>query len=198
MLTAQVQDSEQAYLKGERVSEVRHEYVDGQVYAMSGTSPNHEIIVQNMSRLLGNHLLDSPCIPFGSNMMVKTTAGKYRYPDNMVVCNDIDYDKYYTESPVILVEVISHSTRKLDEQTKRLEYINMPSLKEYVLIEQDIVNIKVFRKTDHWQPTYYYLGEDVTFESISLTLPVAELYHRVDNEDMKTFLESQQAAKQAR
>jgi Uma2 family endonuclease len=182
--------SEDDYLSGELVSEIKHEYVDGAVYAMAGASRNHERIVQNLSRLFGNHLVNSPCEPLGSDMKVRTSIGKFRYPDYMVVCDEIESHEQYTDSPVILVEVLSKTTRKIDHQIKRLEYINIPSLKEYVLIEQDFVDIIVLRKSDHWQATHYFLGEDVVFESIDLTLPVAELYHRVDNHDMVQWLES--------
>jgi Uma2 family endonuclease len=183
--------SEQEYLQGELVSEIKHEYVDGYVYAMAGASRNHERIVQNIARFVGQHLADSSsCEPLGSDTKVKTSTGKYRYPDYMVVCDETIDDEYYTESPVILVEVLSHTTRQSDYQAKRLEYINIPTLEEYVLIEQDFVGITVFRKTAHWQPDYYFLGEEVTFESIDLTLPVADIYHRVDNLDMVQWLES--------
>jgi len=182
---------EQAYLKGELAAETKHEYVDGQVYAMAGASKNHERISSNIKRKIGNHLEDSKCEIFGSDMKVRTPTGSYRYPDCMVVCDDQTENEYYTESPTILVEVISRSTRKIDEQIKRLEYINIPSLKEYVLIEQDFVDITIYRHSDYWHPTHYFLGENILFESIGLTLSVEEIYHRVQNQDMDEFLETE-------
>lgn len=107
----------------------------------------------------------------------------------MVVCDDETDDEYYTTSPVIVVEVISRSTRRTDEQIKRLEYINMPSLEEFVLIEQDYVDVAVFRKSQGWQPTHYFLGEEVLFESIDFSLSVEAIYHRVQNQDMTEFLQ---------
>ena len=89
---------------------------------------------------------------------------------------------------VILVEVLSRSTRKTDKNDKFLEYINIPTLQEYVLIEQDFVDIEIFRKKDNWFPKHYFLGDEVTFKSIELTLTVEEVYHRVNNEDMIEFL----------
>ncbi len=183
--------SEEDYLSGELVSEVRHEYVGGQVYAMAGASKNHERIAGNIYRKLGNHLENSPCEPFGSDMKVKTSAGSFRYPDCMVVCNDESGSDYHTESPVILVEVLSRSTRKTDEKDKLVEYMNMPTLQEYVIIEQDVVDITVYRKSEEWRSQHYFLGEDIHFLSIDLTLLVEDLYHRVDNEDMVEFLEKQ-------
>ena len=153
---------------------------------------NHERIAGNVYRKFGDHLENSPCEPFGSDMQVHTPSGSYRYPDCMVVCDSQSDNDTFTETPVILVEVISHSTRKTDEQTKRLEYMNIPSLLEYVIIEQDYVDVCVFRKNQHWQPTHYFLGDDVVFESIDLTLPVAAVYQRVVNDDMGAWLENQQ------
>lgn len=178
------------YLAGELISEVKHEYVDGQVFAMSGASKNHVRIVQNLSKHFGIHLDDSPCEPMASDMKVKTSSSKYRYPDFMVVCDETDENEYFTDTPVILVEVLSRSTRKIDEQIKRIEYINLPSLQEYVIIEQYVADISVFRKKDQWQPTHYFLGDDITFESIGLTLAVEELYKRVDNQDVNEWLQN--------
>ena len=131
--------TEQEYLEGELVSEVKYEYVDGQVYAMAGASPNHGRISGNVYRKFGNHLENATCEPYIADMKVKTSSGSYRYPDVLVVCdNDFIANGYATQTPTIIVEVLSRSTRKIDEQDKLLEYMNIPSLKEYVIIEQDV------------------------------------------------------------
>jgi len=185
------QINEQAYLKDELAAETKHEFVDGQVQAMVSASKNHGRISGNIRRQFSAHLKTSSCEPFGSDIKIRTPTGNYRYPDCMVVCDDqAENDEYYTESPTILVEVISRSTRKIDEQIKRLEYINIPTLKEYVLIEQDFVDVTVYRQSDNWRPTHYFLGDDVLFESIELALSVEEIYHRVKNQDMQEFLET--------
>ncbi len=181
--------SENAYLEGEKISDVKHEYVDGEVYAMAGTSINHDRICQNIARKFGNHLENSPCEPFGSDVKVKTSTRSYRYTDGMVVC-DKPVDDYYTETPVIIVEVLSKSTRHTDKGVKLFEYINIPTLKEYVLIEQDFVSIDVLRRSEGWIPRNYILGDNIHFESINLTLSVEDIYHRVENEDMVKFLEN--------
>ncbi len=120
-------------------------------------------------------------------MKVKV-GSNFFYPDVIVDCNFDESQPYYTESPVIIVEVLSKSTRRTDETTKRTAYINIPSLQEYVLIEQDFVDIEVVRKSEGWQSSHYFLGDEVTFESIDLTLLVEEIYLRVHNEDMIEFL----------
>jgi Uma2 family endonuclease len=179
---------EEDYLKNELNSEVKHELVDGHVYAMAGASENHDRISGNIYRKFGNHLEKSPCEPFTSDMKLKTSTGNFRYPDCMVVCDKDDENQFYKTKPVILVEVLSRSTRKADEKDKLIEYINIPTLQEYVLIEQDYVDITVYRKSDNWHSVHYFLGETLYFESIDLTLSVEEIYHRVQNDDMAEFL----------
>lgn len=172
------------YLDHESAQNIRHEYIDGQVYAMAGASMNHNRITSNLVRLLGNHLLGRPCEVFSSDMLLQTSATRYRYPDVMVSCQSQAENELLLSSPLLLVEVMSHSTRKTDKEIKRLEYLQLTSLMEYVLIEQDFVEIEVLRRSQNWQPSYYYLGDEVVFESVGLSLPVLEVYQRVVNRDM--------------
>lgn len=183
--------TEQEYLEGELISEVKHQLIDGQVYAMAGGSANHERIAVNILSEFRMHLKNSTCEPFGSDMKVRVNSNFF-YPDVTVVCDFDESQPIYSENPTIIVEVLSKSTRKIDETVKRLNYINMPSLQEYVLIEQDFVDIEVVRKSQLWQPRHYFLGDHVTFESIGLTLSVEEVYHRVKNQDMTEFLAAKQ------
>jgi Uma2 family endonuclease len=185
--------SEKEYLEGELVSDIKHEYIDGYVYAMAGASKNHERIAGNVYREFGNHLKNTPCEPFSSDLKVK--AGKsFFYPDVMVVCKDTSNNDYYAETPVILVEVLSKSTRRRDETTKRSAYQAIPTLEEYVLIEQDIVDVEVCRRSEGWVSQHYFMGDTVTFESVDVTLPVEEIYYRVENDDVKSFLEERAKA----
>jgi Uma2 family endonuclease len=177
--------SEADYLEGEKTAEVKHEYIDGDVYAMVGAHANHNRIAGNIHAALHQYLKGKPCQPYTSDMKVKVGT-KYFYPDVMVDCSAVD--GYFTETPVIIVEVLSKSTRQHDKKDKRNAYLQIPTLLEYVLIEQDFANIEVQRRHNHWQPENYFLGDDVTFESVGLTLVVAELYDRVQNEDMTAWL----------
>ena len=178
--------SEKEYLAGELVSEIRHEYVDGQVYAMTGGTLNHARIAGNVSREIGNFLKGKECESFQSDVKVKTQGRNYRYPDVMVICSDSE--EYFTDSPVILVEVLSSSTRQTDKTKKKMEYLTIPTLKEYVLIEQDFVDVEVFRKEHDWHSTHYFLGDEVHFASIGYTISIEDIYERVTNEDMVKFL----------
>ncbi|MFZ2406527.1 MAG: Uma2 family endonuclease [Methylobacter sp.] len=178
--------TEEEYLQSELTSEVKREYIDGQVYAMTGAKHNHNFISMNIGREFSNHLKGTPCAVFMADTKVR--LGKdYVYPDVLVDCSKMSGDDYFSTSPVIIVEVLSKSTRMRDTTTKLIQYINLPSLQEYVLIEQDFVSVQVLRKSNHWQPEYFYLGDRVSFESIGLVLTVEEIYDRVDNADMNEF-----------
>jgi Uma2 family endonuclease len=187
--------SEDDYLKNEKVSEIRHEYIDGCLYAMAGASDNHNKVSGNIFLELKSALKKkgSACVVYTGDMRLKQVS-KYYYPDVMVVCSADNKDKYNKTSPVILVEVLSDSTRRKDLTTKRFYYQNIPSLKEYVLIEQDKAEVQVCRKKDHWYSCYYYLGEEITFESIGVTVSVEDIYYQVEIADVLTYLQEKQTA----
>lgn len=179
--------SESEYLAGEKTSEVKYQLIEGKQEAMAGASANHDRICGNLYSEFRHHLKGSSCEPFGSNMKVKAN-NNFFYPDVIVVCDFDESQPIYTDAPIIIVEVLSNSTRRIDETIKRFNYINLPNLQEYVLIEQDFVDIEVVRKSQDWQSKHYFLGDDITFESIDLTLSVEDIYLRVNNQDMSEFL----------
>ena len=170
--------SEAKYLEGEKISDVKYEYIDGDVYAMAGASRNHNIVSTNIARLFGNHLENTPCTTFVSDMKIKAD-GDFFYPDVLINCNNDDGDDYYTNSAIIIVEVLSKSTRQRDKVTKMKAYKTIPRLEEYVLIEQDFIDVEVCRRKNNWTSEHYFLGDKVTFESLDLTLSVADIYQRV-------------------
>jgi len=197
--------TEEQYLQGELVAEFKHEFIDGEAYAMAGASESHNLLSLNMASELRNQLKGTPCRTFIADMKVKV-ANDFFYPDVMVVCQqDIARDgvyaasqsgtgaannfDYYKQSPVIIVEILSKSTRKFDKNTKRLKYQNISTLEEYVLIDQTIAEIEVFKKKEHWQSFYYYLGDTITFESLGVTVLVEDIYYQVNNDDVLAFLQ---------
>ncbi len=180
--------SETDYLQGELLNEIKHEYIDGAVYAMADASKNHQRITGNVLAGLKVQLKNTPCEPFASDIKVKV-GSKFFYPDVMVVCED-NNNAYYTETPVIIVEVLSKSTRRMDETAKKFAYQTLPTLKEYVLIEQDFVDVEICRRSEGWVSRHYFMGDSVTFESVDLTLSVADIYERVDNDDVTSFVDS--------
>ena len=111
----------------------------------------------------------------GQDIKVYVSDTKFFYPDVMVVCEDENGDAYYTQKPLLIVEVLSSATQRKDRTTKRLAYQSLASLQEYVLIEQDFVEIEVCRRTSSWQSQHYFLGDEAVFESLDLKLSVAEI-----------------------
>ncbi|GAA4999671.1 Uma2 family endonuclease [Acinetobacter puyangensis] len=180
--------SEQDYLAGELHSEIKHEYIDGEVFAMVGSTANHNTLAGNVFLALGNHLKGKPCRPFTSDMKVKIGT-KYFYPDVLVDCSNISGQDIFTQTPILIVEVLFKSTQQYDKTLKLKNYLKIDTLLEYILIEQDKAEIQVLRRTQGWQPNYYFLGDDVTFESVGLTVPVEELYDQIQNDDMSEWLE---------
>jgi Uma2 family endonuclease len=178
------------YLDGEKISDVKHEYINGEVYAMAGASRSHNILTGNVWSAFMAHLDGTRCISFSSDMKVNID-NQFFYPDVLVTCDDDLGDDYYTKTPIILVEVLSKSTRKMDKSFKLAAYKTIPSLLEYVLIEQDFAEIEICRRHFHWSSTHYFLGDDVHFESIDLTLSVEAIYRRVQNQDVIDYLQAQ-------
>lgn len=178
------------YLKNELDSDSKHEYREGQMYAMAGASKNHQRITLNISSIFKTHLKNTPCDTFAFDIKVKIGDLAVFYPDVIVDCEPETANEYYTEQPLIIVEVLSKSTRRMDETTKRRLYQTLPSLQEYVLIEQDIVDIEICRRSEGWQPEHYFMGDDIIFAAIELTVSVNDIYERVVNEDVKTFFDN--------
>ena len=178
------------YLDGEKISDVKHEYINGEVYAMAGASRSHNILTGNVWSAFMAHLDGTRCISFSSDMKVNID-NQFFYPDVLVTCDDDLGDDYYTKAPIILVEVLSKSTRKMDKSFKLAAYKTIPSLLEYVFIEQEFAEIEICRRYSHWSSTHYFLGDDVYFESIDLTLSVEAIYRRVQNQDVIDYLQTQ-------
>ncbi len=185
------------YLEGEKISHIKHEYINGQVVAMAGASLKHNIISANIFALLWNHLKDKSCFPLSSDMLLETSSTQYRYPDVMVVCdNDSSEDDYIRKNPLIIIEVLSKTTRKKDKVEKRKEYLALSSLQEYILIEQDFAEIDVQQRSENWRSSYYYLGDQITLKSVDITLSVEDIYQRIDNNDIQDFLRQKKEQKQ--
>ena len=190
------QMSEQDYLISEPYAPVKREYIDGEVYAMAGAKAGHNRLSGNMFGEIFAHLKGQTCQPYASDMKVQV-GRNYFYPDVVVDCSDLPDDSTFTVTPVLLVEVISKSTRRMDETVKRAAYTQISTLQEYVLIEQDFVKIEVIRRRAGWLPERYYLGDVLELESIGLSLPVELIYERVQNEEMQEWVIQKREAAEA-
>ncbi len=170
------------YLESEKTSAFKREYVEGDVYAMAGASDNHGRIVVNITTALSIHLRDSPCEPFSGDTKVRVSSKIYYYPDVLVSCEENPENPFFRNEPIMIVEVASPSTARTDRSEKLLYYLQMPSLREYVIIDQYRMNVEIHRRQpDESWITYYFdePDETVEFASVELTLPLAEIYRRV-------------------
>ena len=169
------------YLEIERGSTIRHEFVDGIMYAMTGTTKRHDLISTDFMGALLNHL-KPPCVVYSANVKVHvetTDQEAFYYPDVHVSCSDLDSDTLVTEMPVLVIEVASDRTANYDRGTKFDTYRKLPSLQEYVIAQQSTQKIEVFRKRTSWQAEYFGPADTFTLESVDLTMPVAHFYRRV-------------------
>ena len=176
--------AEDVYLKAEKYSDIRHEYVDGQVYAMAGASKRHVVITGNVFAQLRAAAKGLPCTVYQSDMKVRTAAHKtYYYPDVVVGCEDDEASDYYLEKPCLIVEVLSDSTEKRDRREKLLAYINIPTLKAYLLVAQDQYEVEMFYREptgNWWVETFSGLESTPTLPCPETSLSLAEIYEEVN------------------
>jgi len=172
------------YLAGELASNIRHEYSGGQVYAMAGAKTVHNRIAANWLVAVGRRLEGKPCEPFGPDMKIRVRLPahtRFYYPDGMVVCEPNPADHLFQDRPVIVAEVVSDTTRRIDESEKREAYLTIPTLIAYLIIETDRPRVVVHRRTDDGFAAEAYEGLESTIhlEAIQSDLPLVELYARV-------------------
>lgn len=172
------------YLEAENSSQIRHEYLNGQVYAMTGGSREHNTIILNIGTQLRSRLRGSGCQVFVSDMKVRVEADNvFYYPDVVVTCNSQDTEKFFLTKPCLIVEVLSPSTENIDRREKLLTYKKIEDLQEYVLVSQDEIEVELYRKDRDNNWIKYILGKDdtVILDSVNLQLPMAEIYEDVMN-----------------
>ena len=165
------------YLTLERTADVRHEYVDGEVYAMVGASRRHSTITLNLAEAIRPAARRRGCEAYATDIKVRVeTANAYYYPDLVVTCDTRDNDPYVVHSPSLIVEVLSPSTEAIDRREKRMHYQTIPSLREFLLVAQDERLIEVYRRTaSGWICEIIREGE-LLLESVGITLSVDEIY----------------------
>ncbi len=158
----------------------KHEYIDGEVYAMSGGSVNHGRIAIRFTAMFDTHLENSGCITGNSDIKVNIAeANNYTYPDASVTCDDRDKNtaNYFTY-PCLIVEVLSRSTEAYDRGGKFRLYRNNPILRDYLLVSSTSIEIDLYRKNDagEWVIINYKEGETVELKSINLSFPIEQVY----------------------
>ena len=186
MSTANKRLSPQEYLALERQAEVRSEFFDGEMFAMSGASYEHTLIKDNLARETGNQLMGGPCHVLTSDMRVKIKkTGLYTYPDVVVVCSEPEFEDGYFDTllnPRVIVEILSDSTEKYDRGAKFGHYQELPSVQEYVLICQnrDRIERYVRQTDDSWHLQMFKDQSGVfAFGTIDVKIPTAQIYSGV-------------------
>ncbi len=175
------------YLAMERQSETKNDYWDGEVYALAGTSRNHNLIVTNITISLGTQVKGRPCEVYPGDMRVKAAAhAAYTYPDVVVVCGQPEFEDHERDTllnPTVLIEVLSPSTEAYDRGAKFEAYRSLPSLADYLLVAQDRAAVEHYTRQvdDRWLLTAYAgLNAVVQIESIGCELRLADLYDKVE------------------
>ena len=175
--------SVEEYLESEKTSPVKHEYLDGEVYAMSGASRRHNRITTNLFTLLSSRLRGGPCEVFVAEVKLRITALNYfYYPDLVVTCDPDDSDDYFVTRPVLVVEVESPSTSAIDKREKLMAYRKIEALREYLMLAQDSIKGEVFRRDSNgdWSREELEGDQELRLESVDLNLRLSSLYEGVE------------------
>ena len=185
----QARYSPQEYLALERQAEDKSEYVNGEIFAMSGASEEHNLIVINVAAALHTQFRGRPCKVYSSDMRVKVSpTGLYTYPDVVAVCEEAQFEDNQLDTllnPTLLIEVLSSSAEAYDRGEKAEHYRQLPSLAEYLLISQDKPHLEHYRRQadGRWllsEASRLYAG--ISLPAIDCTLRLAAVYDRVFSE----------------
>jgi Uma2 family endonuclease len=175
------------YLEIERRAECKSEYYRGEMFAMAGASLRHALITGNLGGELRQRLKGKPCGAFSTDLRLQVSpAGLYTYPDVMVICGEAQYAdsrKDTVQNPVIIIEVLSDSTRDYDRGRKFQHYRSLPSLREYLTVEQGAIHVEQWsrQQSGQWLLSEFDKREDtVRLDSIECVLPLSEVYDKVE------------------
>lgn len=175
------------YLSMDRAASEKHEFAFGEIFAMTGASARHVGIVSNLVRELGNQLRQRPCQVYSTDLRLCVDAARrYTYPDVVVVCSQpqfLDETLDTLLNPDFIVEVLSESTRNYDRGDKFQQYRGIASFREYLLVDQEKVHVERYSKQRDGTWTLWEtdtLADFVQLESLGVTLPVSEIYFKID------------------
>ena len=174
------------YLAGEEISDTKHEYLGGTVHAMAGATIRHNNIAVSAILSLGSQLRGKPCQPYNSDTKVRIEFPdhtRFYYPDAMVVCQTNPDTDHFQNLPVVIIEVLSESTRRTDLGEKRDAYLTISSLKVLLFVEPDTPSVTLYRRVVEGGFTtekHVGLDADIPLPEIESSLSLAELYENVD------------------
>jgi len=175
--------SESDYLAYEAQSPVRHEYIAGEIFAMTGASIRHNVIAGNLFAELRTHLKGTPCRALIEGVKLRLRKEQsYFYPDVMVTCEDrlqeLDSQQQIVEAPLVVIEILSPTTEATDRREKLRAYRTLPSLKEYLLVSQEQAQVEIYRRRGDigWDIITYEPGDTVEIASLEIKLGMDEIY----------------------
>jgi Uma2 family endonuclease len=183
----------EAYLEWESTQAERHEYWDGEVVAMTGTTRNHNRISGNFFKLLDDALADRPCDVYIVDVKVQVERGqKFFYPDVVVTCDERENDPLLIQFPCLIIEVLSPSTEGIDRGIKFAHYRKFTTLQEYVLVQVEQPFVEVFWRNEQsqWVLSEYGLDDRLRLQSLKVDIAIADLYRQVSFENSDTALRS--------
>ncbi len=162
----------------------RHEYINGEVYAMGGGTQNHSRIALKCAILLENHFPEGNCRVFNSDCRINILGtNDYTYPDASVSCDPRDKTTtQYITYPCLIVEVLSESTEAYDRGNKFFRYRQNPQLQDYLLVSSQDIAIDLYRKnpSERWEILNFRAGDIVELQSVNLTFPIEQIYRGID------------------
>ena len=180
------------YLASEERSTIRHEYVDGRLFAMTGSTLKHNLLSGNLFALLHARVKGGPCKVFAHAVKVRVEAtNSFYYPDVMVSCAKLSQSAVFTNQPILLVEVLSPSTSAIDRREKLITYKQIPSLQEYLIVHQRKRCVEIYRRDEANDWSICELATGTVFEIRSIPggpiqVSMEELYGDVDGDGTTT------------
>ncbi len=173
------------YLAGELIAPIKHEYLSGVVYAMTGARNVHNLIAGNVFGVLHSRLRGQRCRPYNSDTKIRVSLPnhvRFYYSDVSVVCRPNPPGDSFQDEPAVIIEVLSSKTRRIDEGEKKDAYLTIPSLCVYALVEQEMPAAVVFRRTEHGFVREVHEGLEavIPLGEIETALPLAEIYETVE------------------
>lgn len=171
------------YLELENASEEKHEYYQGEIFDMAGGKQEHNLVTMNLYRELGNKLRGKPCRPNNSETRIHIkTNGLFTYPDVSIVCGKPEYlndDEFNLLNPSVIFEVLSPSTKSYDRGDKFKLYRAIPTLREYILIDPDKINVEAYyiNGDNEWAlRELNEISESLSIQTVGITLPLTDIY----------------------
>jgi Uma2 family endonuclease len=170
-----------AYIAGENDGVIRHEYVDGRIFAMAGASERHNLIKLNLAVWL-HARLPAGCRLFDGDMKLRLDTPqdtRFYYPDIFIACGQHNLDQYDRTDAQLIIEVLSPSTARVDRYEKMQAYTALPTLAEYLIVEQDVPRAELFRRRTAWAVEMYGWGDIIQLDSVAGPVDLTTIYRSV-------------------